>query len=269
MHPHFFCCCCCRRCRRCRRVAGPPREAGAHVHPALLPPQHPPLPHLRAVGEGGGLQAAGGCGPCFCLVALLPPAFAIAAALVMTACFELLAFTCLTLPAIPPPASPLPYPPRLCRLPHRSEFEGILEKTPAEANAFLADPEKYIAGTLARADPWCSPPPPACSCSPHACSPRPSVCTPHPPCACCPPPPSTGGGAGGRLRVEAWHALSTALCCQFTSGAHATAYSCQAQQRRRGAGAAGEGGRGAGGRWVCGGRVGGALTPCTLVVHPP
>ena len=26
-----------------------------------------------------------------------------------------------------------------------SEFEGILEKTPAEANAFLADPEKYIA----------------------------------------------------------------------------------------------------------------------------
>lgn len=27
-----------------------------------------------------------------------------------------------------------------------SEFEGLLEKTPAEANAFLADPEKYIAG---------------------------------------------------------------------------------------------------------------------------
>ena len=26
----------------------------------------------------------------------------------------------------------------------RSEFEGILEKTPAEANAFLLDPEKYI-----------------------------------------------------------------------------------------------------------------------------
>lgn len=26
----------------------------------------------------------------------------------------------------------------------RSEFEGILEKTPAEANAFLADPEKYL-----------------------------------------------------------------------------------------------------------------------------
>ncbi len=26
----------------------------------------------------------------------------------------------------------------------RSEFEGILEKTPQEANAFLADPEKYL-----------------------------------------------------------------------------------------------------------------------------
>lgn len=26
----------------------------------------------------------------------------------------------------------------------RSEFEGILEKTPAEANAFLADPDKYL-----------------------------------------------------------------------------------------------------------------------------
>lgn len=27
----------------------------------------------------------------------------------------------------------------------RSEFEGFMEKAPAEANAFLADPAKYIA----------------------------------------------------------------------------------------------------------------------------
>jgi hypothetical protein len=27
----------------------------------------------------------------------------------------------------------------------RSEFEGLLEKGPAEANAFLTDPKKYIA----------------------------------------------------------------------------------------------------------------------------
>ena len=26
----------------------------------------------------------------------------------------------------------------------RSEFEGLLEKAPSEANAYLADPEKYI-----------------------------------------------------------------------------------------------------------------------------
>lgn len=34
----------------------------------------------------------------------------------------------------------------------RSEFEGLLEKTPAEANAFLADPEKYIASVRSASD---------------------------------------------------------------------------------------------------------------------
>jgi ubiquitin-activating enzyme E1 len=34
----------------------------------------------------------------------------------------------------------------------RSEFEGILEKTPAEANAFLADPDKYISSAKASSD---------------------------------------------------------------------------------------------------------------------
>ncbi|PRW20689.1 Ubiquitin-activating enzyme E1 2 isoform A [Chlorella sorokiniana] len=34
----------------------------------------------------------------------------------------------------------------------RSEFEGILEKTPAEANAFLADPEKYISSAKQSSD---------------------------------------------------------------------------------------------------------------------
>ena len=31
----------------------------------------------------------------------------------------------------------------------RSEFEGLLEKAPAEANAFLADPAKYLASVRA------------------------------------------------------------------------------------------------------------------------
>lgn len=46
------------------------------------------------------------------------------------------------------PAAHLTQPPSLvlfCFPACRSEFEGILEKTPAEANAFLSDPEKYIA----------------------------------------------------------------------------------------------------------------------------
>jgi ubiquitin-activating enzyme E1 len=30
----------------------------------------------------------------------------------------------------------------------RSEFEGLLEKAPAEANAYLADPAKYIGERL-------------------------------------------------------------------------------------------------------------------------
>ncbi|KAI3434380.1 hypothetical protein D9Q98_002458 [Chlorella vulgaris] len=34
----------------------------------------------------------------------------------------------------------------------RSEFEGLLEKTPAEANAFLADPEKYISSAKSSSD---------------------------------------------------------------------------------------------------------------------
>ena len=34
----------------------------------------------------------------------------------------------------------------------RSEFEGLLEKTPAEANAFLEDPAKYISGVKASSD---------------------------------------------------------------------------------------------------------------------
>lgn len=34
----------------------------------------------------------------------------------------------------------------------RSEFEGLLEKTPAEANSFLADPEKYINSAKASSD---------------------------------------------------------------------------------------------------------------------
>ena len=34
----------------------------------------------------------------------------------------------------------------------RSEFEGLLEKAPSEANSFLADPEKYIAGIRANPD---------------------------------------------------------------------------------------------------------------------
>ena len=51
----------------CRREPRPPREAGAHVHPALLPTQHPPLPHLRAVSGGGGgtrRMDGGGCRIC-------------------------------------------------------------------------------------------------------------------------------------------------------------------------------------------------------------
>ncbi len=39
----------------------------------------------------------------------------------------------------------------LCPAP-RSEFEGLLEKSPSEANAFLADPEKYIAAIRANPD---------------------------------------------------------------------------------------------------------------------
>ena len=31
-----------------------------------------------------------------------------------------------------------------CLIFARSEFEGLLEKAPAEANAFLKDPEKYL-----------------------------------------------------------------------------------------------------------------------------
>ncbi|KAL4450533.1 hypothetical protein ABPG77_000889, partial [Micractinium sp. CCAP 211/92] len=34
----------------------------------------------------------------------------------------------------------------------RSEFEGLLEKTPAEANSFLADPEKYISSAKSSSD---------------------------------------------------------------------------------------------------------------------
>ncbi|PSC67218.1 Ubiquitin-activating enzyme E1 2 [Micractinium conductrix] len=34
----------------------------------------------------------------------------------------------------------------------RSEFEGILEKTPTEANAFLSDPDKYISSAKASSD---------------------------------------------------------------------------------------------------------------------
>ncbi len=34
----------------------------------------------------------------------------------------------------------------------RSEFEGLLEKGPAEANAYLADPAKYIDGVRTSAD---------------------------------------------------------------------------------------------------------------------
>ena len=38
----------------------------------------------------------------------------------------------------------------------RSEFEGLLEKSPAEANAFLADPAKYLANPYARCAGGCS-----------------------------------------------------------------------------------------------------------------
>ena len=49
--------------------------------------------------------------------------------------------------------------------PYRSsEFEGILEKTPAEANAFLADPEKYIASECDTVPPHCT----AASAARHA-----------------------------------------------------------------------------------------------------
>ncbi len=34
----------------------------------------------------------------------------------------------------------------------RSEFEGLLEKSPSEANAYLADPEKYSGALLANPD---------------------------------------------------------------------------------------------------------------------
>lgn len=40
----------------------------------------------------------------------------------------------------------------LTRFTFRSEFEGLLEKAPSEANSFLADPEKYIAGIRANPD---------------------------------------------------------------------------------------------------------------------
>ena len=36
--------------------------------------------------------------------------------------------------------------------PCRSEFEGLLEKAPAEANAYLEDPGKYVEGIRAAAD---------------------------------------------------------------------------------------------------------------------
>lgn len=34
----------------------------------------------------------------------------------------------------------------------RSEFEGMFEKAPTEANAYLADPEKYVATVRASSD---------------------------------------------------------------------------------------------------------------------
>ena len=34
----------------------------------------------------------------------------------------------------------------------RSEFEGLLEKAPQEANAFLTDPEKYISAVRSSSD---------------------------------------------------------------------------------------------------------------------
>ena len=39
----------------------------------------------------------------------------------------------------------------------RSEFEGLLEKGPAEANAFLADPAKYLAAIRQVRSAWCKP----------------------------------------------------------------------------------------------------------------
>lgn len=41
----------------------------------------------------------------------------------------------------------------------RSEFEGLLEKAPQEANAFLTDPDKYLAAirTVSRPSSWITP----------------------------------------------------------------------------------------------------------------
>lgn len=33
-----------------------------------------------------------------------------------------------------------------------AEFEGMLEKVPSEANSFLSDPDKYVAGVRANPD---------------------------------------------------------------------------------------------------------------------
>ena len=39
-----------------------------------------------------------------------------------------------------------------CLTTARSEFEGIYEKAPAEANTYLSNPEKYVAYGLQRFD---------------------------------------------------------------------------------------------------------------------
>lgn len=119
---------------------------------------------------------------------------------------------------------PAPFVARCCS----SEFEGLLEKTPAEANSFLADPEKYISSE------W------AASAATHAGkeSAATSVCMVH--CS------SSAYLAIGCLpwlcvaypaaKIHLPLILATALCNRRR----------QVEQRRGGAGAAREGGGGPG-----------------------
>lgn len=54
--------CCLPTMPACRREPGPAGEAGPHVHAALLPTQHPPLPHIRAVSAGVCVSVGWGVG---------------------------------------------------------------------------------------------------------------------------------------------------------------------------------------------------------------